>query len=114
MCEILVATQRKSEVFGDDSSPFFNHFSWRILVKGAVDFYEVEYFAVGLQRGFVGDVKVCPSACPDQIINQQIPRKHLEGLIIRMFKVRGKIEMGLVLVACAIGKLYLAVNRFLV
>jgi len=41
-------------------------------------------------------------------------RKHLDGLIIRMFKVRGKTEMGLVLVACAIGKLYLAVNRFLV
>jgi hypothetical protein len=33
-----------------------------------------------LQCGFVGDVKVCPSACPNQIINQQIPRKHFRWI----------------------------------
>jgi hypothetical protein len=84
------------------------------LVKGVVDLYEVEYFTVSFQSMFVWDVEVCPSACPNQIIRQQIPQKTFRAISYKNVLADWQTQSGSSLCLCSIGKLYLAVNRFLV
>jgi hypothetical protein len=71
MREVLMAPNGKGEAFRNSPSPFFSRLNGGKLIKGAIYLDEIEQFTVRFQGGLVWNVKVCPSACSNQVISQQ-------------------------------------------
>jgi hypothetical protein len=72
MRQVLMAANGKSEIFRHRLPPTLNTLNIRILIESVVNLNEVEDFRIRLQRRLIRNLKVSPTARPDEKLSQLI------------------------------------------